>query len=305
MCLHGGPRLPTAEELVLEDAELRKILTTIAQRSAGGRSVGGRYNKHDTARLRFIRSIALPGIRFGKTVPEDDMAMLRLGPKHSLRGADLAAMDTWSQRHGRDPRSRRKDGWLDESEQVTLFRWLSRNESCFVTSERVRRGLPKAYKLDFGGYAGYTLGQLVAHSSRGGGHLLPASERDETTPPPGPYVLWLASADFEWQLPRHLHLYLALKSNGPLPLAGDVVAVDAPLPTVEEEEQEAQDDEMMDTADTEVVQPRTQRERKRQNSQDKRKRESKASEEEKKARNAKEAKRKRGAYAKNKGQPAA
>jgi len=212
MCLHGGPRLPTAEELVLEDAELRKILTTIAQRSAGGRSVGGRYNKHDTARLRFIRSIALPGIRFGKTVPEDDMAMLRLGPKHSLRGADLAAMDTWSQRHGRDPRSRRKDGWLDESEQVTLFRWLSRNESCFVTSERVRRGLPKAYKLDFGGYAGYTLGQLVAHSSRGGGHLLPASERDETTPPPGPYVLWLASADFEWQLPRHLHLYLALKS---------------------------------------------------------------------------------------------
>lgn len=62
MSLHGGP-LPTSEDLVVEDAELRSILALIAKRSAGGRAVSGRYNKHDTARLRFIRSIALPGIR--------------------------------------------------------------------------------------------------------------------------------------------------------------------------------------------------------------------------------------------------
>ena len=67
--------LPTSEELVVEDAELRSILTKIAKRSAGGRAVSGRYNKHDTARL-FIRSIALPGIRFGQLVPDDDMQML-------------------------------------------------------------------------------------------------------------------------------------------------------------------------------------------------------------------------------------
>ena len=128
MCLHGGPSLPSAEQLLIEDAELRHILTTIAKRSAGGRAVSGRYNKHDTARLRYIRSIALPGIRFGKLVPDDDMRMLRLGPKHSLHGADLASMEEWSQRHGRDPRSQKKDGWLNETEQVTLFRWLARNE---------------------------------------------------------------------------------------------------------------------------------------------------------------------------------
>mgnify|MGYP006906408767 FL=1 len=92
-----GRHLATAEELIIEDAELRHILTTIAKRSAGGRAASGRYNKHDTARLRYIRSIAF---RFGKRVPQPDMTMLRLGPKHSLRGADLAAMDEWAQRHG-------------------------------------------------------------------------------------------------------------------------------------------------------------------------------------------------------------
>ena len=87
------------EELVVEDAELRSIFATIAKRSAGGRAVSERYNEHDTAQLQFIKSIALPGIRFGKLVPDDDMRVLRLGPKSSLRGADLASMDEWLQRH--------------------------------------------------------------------------------------------------------------------------------------------------------------------------------------------------------------
>ena len=223
MCLHGGP-LPTSEDLVVEDAELRSFLAAIAKRSAGGRAVSGRYNKHDTARLRFIRSIALPGIRFGKLVPDDDMRMLRLGPKASLHGADLASMDEWSQRHGRDPRSKKKDGWLDEGEQATLFRWLSRNERHHVISDPVRRGSSKQYKLDFGAYKGYRLGQLVQHSMSTGGsmHLLPAEERSESTPRPGEYILWLAGETFDWHFPYHLHLYLNLKS---LELNGACVGV--------------------------------------------------------------------------------
>ena len=153
--------LPTSEELVVEDAELRSILTKIAKRSAGGRAVSGRYNKHDTARLRFIRSIALPGIRFGQLVPDDDMRMLRLGPMNVLHGVDLASMDEWAQRHGRDPRSKKKDGWLDETEQATLFRWLSSNEKHLVVSKAARRGAPRAFQLDFGAYEGHRLEQLV------------------------------------------------------------------------------------------------------------------------------------------------
>jgi hypothetical protein len=153
--------LPTSEELVIEDAELRSILAKIAKRSAGGRAVSGRYNKHDTARLRFIRSIALPGIRFGQLVPDDDMRMLRLGPMNVLHGVDLASMDEWAQRHGRDPRSKKKDGWLDETEQATLFRWLSCNEKHLVVSNSARRGAPRAFQLDFGAYEGHRLEQLV------------------------------------------------------------------------------------------------------------------------------------------------
>ena len=108
--------------------------------------MSGRYNKHDTARLRFIRSIALPGIRFGQLVPDDDMRMLRLGPMNVLHGVDLASMDEWAQRHGRDPRSKKKDGWLDETEQATLFRWLSSNEKHLVVSNAARRGAPRAFQ---------------------------------------------------------------------------------------------------------------------------------------------------------------
>ena len=147
--------LPKSEELVIEDAELRSILAKIAKRSAGGRAVSGRYNKHDTARLRFIRSIALPGIRFGQLVPDDDMRMLRLGPMNVLHGVDLASMDEWAQRHGRDPRSKKKDGWLDETEQATLFRWLSSNEKHLVVSNSARRGAPRAFQLGLSSSCGW------------------------------------------------------------------------------------------------------------------------------------------------------
>ena len=99
--------LPKSEELVIEDAELRSILAKIPKRSAGGRAVSGRYNKHDTARLRFIRSIALPGIRFGQLVPDDDMRMLRLGPTNVLQGVDCSV---WLQHRPQRTRRRTADG---------------------------------------------------------------------------------------------------------------------------------------------------------------------------------------------------
>jgi hypothetical protein len=114
----------------------------------------------------------------------------------------------------RDPRSKKKDGWLDETEQATLFRWLSCNEKHLVVSNSARRGAPRAFQLDFGAYEGHRLEQLVQHSIQSGGrtHLLPAAKRTASTPRPGAYVLWLASGAFDWSFPRHLHLYLMLKS---------------------------------------------------------------------------------------------
>ena len=73
MCL--SPALPSGEDLVRHQLELQLILQEVHQRYAGR---SGRYNKHDTARLRFIKDTAFPGLRFGKMVQERDMAMLRL-----------------------------------------------------------------------------------------------------------------------------------------------------------------------------------------------------------------------------------
>jgi len=114
--------LPTAEDIVLQDAELRQVLLQLAKRSAGGAAKGGRYNKHDTARLRFIRDKALMGLRLGILVPDSDMTMIRMPPQEELRkrgGADWAGMEEWAQRHGKDPRSQR-DGPLTQEEQLTL-----------------------------------------------------------------------------------------------------------------------------------------------------------------------------------------
>ena len=65
--------LPEAAEIVEQDAEMRQMLVDMSRRQAGGASKGGRYNKHDTARLRFIRDKALMGLRLGILVPDADL----------------------------------------------------------------------------------------------------------------------------------------------------------------------------------------------------------------------------------------
>jgi hypothetical protein len=77
--------LPEVEKIVEQDAEMRQILVDMSRRQAGGASKGGRYNKHDTARLRFIRDKALMGLRLGILVPDADLRMLRLEPQEQLR----------------------------------------------------------------------------------------------------------------------------------------------------------------------------------------------------------------------------
>ena len=177
MCL--SPALPSGEDLVRHQLELQQILHEVHQRYAGRR---GRYNKHDTARLRFIKDTAFPGVRFGKKVQERDMAMLRLPPTSELGGAALAEMDEWSRRHAPDPRSSNQGevARLDEEQQSTLLRWAATqaNGGC-VADHAARRGAPPAYRLHFGAYKGLTLAQLASASrtSKGGARALSVSKR--------------------------------------------------------------------------------------------------------------------------------
>ena len=181
MCL--SPTLPSGEDLVRHQLELQLILQEVHQRYAGRR---GRYNKHDTARLRFIKDIAFLGLRFGKVVPERDMLMLRMPPMSDIAGTALAEMNEWSRRHAPDPRSSNQGeaARLDEEQQSTLLRWAATqaNGGC-VADHAARRGTPPAYRLHFGAYKGLTLAQLVSASrtSKGGARALSVSMRRVTS----------------------------------------------------------------------------------------------------------------------------
>ena len=94
------PPLATADQIVLQHAELLQVLADVRKRNKGGRN-----DKHDTARVRFIKDFALRGLRFGKLVPTADLDMIRLEPKAQLSGPKLASMDAWDKRHAPDPRS--------------------------------------------------------------------------------------------------------------------------------------------------------------------------------------------------------
>ena len=166
--------------------------------------------------MRFIKDIALRGLRFGKLVAPADLTMLLLPPMGELRGADKVNLDTWSEKHGRDPRSRRahSDGSSGETQQTSLLEWAARNASIFAGSLPARSGATKAYVLPFGKYRSFRIGQLIT-ASRGGGRktLLSDSTDADGVPQPGNYVKWLCSPAFAHNMtfPHHLRIYLALK----------------------------------------------------------------------------------------------
>ncbi|EOD29023.1 hypothetical protein EMIHUDRAFT_468605 [Emiliania huxleyi CCMP1516] len=84
MCL--SPALQSGEDIVSHQLELQSILHGVHQRYAGRQ---GRYNKHDTARLRYIKNTAFPGLRFGKMAPTSENAVLAEGAAEAEDGAML------------------------------------------------------------------------------------------------------------------------------------------------------------------------------------------------------------------------
>ena len=126
--------------------------------------MGGRYDKHDTARLRSIKDIALRGLPFGELVCEDDLRMLRLALQNELSGHDKVAMDAW--------RRRSMGVILARSGQAKTSPRRSRCRSSRglrgtprTSWRRLRHGAAsKKYVLHFGKYKGFRLEQLVMAS---------------------------------------------------------------------------------------------------------------------------------------------
>ena len=139
---------PSRDELMDIDSELRKCYRA-ATLLPDGRSRRGRKTKHDTATRRWCDTVGFPAISMGKRPSVDDMAMLRLSPRSSLSGLDLKARDAWSQKHGRDPRSKQQTE-AEKLAQQTLLSWARSNLLSALTPSAIRRGRTAAWQIDFG-----------------------------------------------------------------------------------------------------------------------------------------------------------
>lgn len=203
--------------LMLMDHEFRELYR-VAGLKADGRSRRGRKTKHDTATRRWIDTIGFPMLARGQLPEAHDLAMLRSGPRHTLRGTTLAARDAWSQLHARDPRSKQLTD-VEKRGQQTLLAWVRNNKETVeaMTRSTVQRGRPADYKLDFGkSWRGWTPGQLLALAASSKSAQQQAMNDARTTVPPGNYLAWFtnqtSSQDpFVFNFPRNFYLYLALR----------------------------------------------------------------------------------------------
>ena len=108
--------------LMLLDHEFRELYR-VAGLNPDGRSRRGRKTKHNTATRRWIDTIGFPMLARGQLPEAHDLAMLRSGPRHTLRGRTLEARDAWSQLHARDPRSKQLTD-VEKRGQQTLLAWV-------------------------------------------------------------------------------------------------------------------------------------------------------------------------------------
>ena len=158
-------QLPTSEQLYEQLARLEGLKQTMRARSVGGAERQGRYKKVDTARLSYVNSVAIPGLKLGKLVPESDWAMLFRPHDDQMHGPQLRAAYKWADDHHRDPRSRADMSRIDSSRQRTLLEWAEQNPAAFYKPACAPRGAPHVYRFTFGSYVKYTV-QVMRASSR-------------------------------------------------------------------------------------------------------------------------------------------
>ena len=204
------------DEIIQHHAELQRLLADMAARSAGGKSASGRYKKYDTARLKYINTVALPSLRLGKRIDAEDWRLLFLPitcPEDRGSTSDKAKLDRWCKMHKQDPRSKSSVSYgLDKSRQLTLLEWVGNNTEGYVPPPPAPVGKPPEYRLEervSKDYAGCTLSELARAGMR-------KRLRPDARVPGGPTLIWIDSENYEWRFPGHVRLFLALQelANG-------------------------------------------------------------------------------------------
>ena len=124
-------------------------------RQAGGlEKRQGRFKKDDTARKRFINTVALPSLRAGVLPSAHDEKMLFLGPMDNtaLSAQDKTELEKWVSLVYKDSRARQPPSELDVKRQTTLLEWAKQNaQFCAVPRHSAGDG-DHGYKVAFGTY---------------------------------------------------------------------------------------------------------------------------------------------------------
>ena len=108
----------------------------------------GRYNKVDTARVKFLNAVAFPYLRLGKRLDDGDWMMLFADRSKERVAKDVPrAVLQWAARNYTDPRRETKYvDRLEPGDQRTMLYWLVTTEQRIVHSH-ARNGRPAAYRL--------------------------------------------------------------------------------------------------------------------------------------------------------------
>ena len=139
--------LPTAEELEACYRRCVELKSIIFSRHAGGKEKSqGRYKKHDSARLHFMRVTVEPGLKLGRLPLEFEMKLLFDYPgDENIAGPAKDEMDEWASRvKPRDAAAATAAAAPGERGQTDLLRWAFVQDPYLTSAgaEYGRRGRP-------------------------------------------------------------------------------------------------------------------------------------------------------------------
>ena len=199
--------LPTAEELQLCEAQIRDVLQTMRDRQAQGKSRSGRYVAADSARLKWINSVALPALHLGKLPSEHDMKMLRCGPLQDLQGVEHEQLQRWITRFHKDPRNQDPVKNLTPWQQTSLLEWAASNLQYVCKARPPPQGAHTAYKFGFGQYQDQTVAAMIADGNSR--KLIPGAAQNA-----GDMLIWVCNLDgtfvWHWHKIETVRLFLGL-----------------------------------------------------------------------------------------------
>ena len=187
-----------ANLLVKVKAELHHLIDVLLPQRYEGRS--GRYRKYDTARLTYVRTIALPRLMYGKLPTSEAWGFLFMHPDPDKNSAVDKALNAWAKEVHPDPRS------VDTSlaagmRQTSLIEHAFLHANDFRSPSQGPCGRPREYRFTFLPFKDKTIYEVATITTKHRSFNTGLS-----------FLQWVCGDDFTWHLKNHYTLYIALST---------------------------------------------------------------------------------------------